>query len=64
VNEADLEQGRIYPPLSRIRYVSAAIAKEVATIAYREGLADREEPADIQADVYAQVYKPVYPHYA
>ena len=64
VNEADLEQGRIYPPLSRIRYVSAAIAKEVAAIAYRDGLADREEPDDIQADVYAQVYKPVYPHYA
>jgi len=64
VTEGDLEQGRIYPPLSRIRYVSAAIAKEVATIAYRDGLADREEPDDIQADVYAQVYQPVYPHYA
>ena len=64
VTERDLEQGRIYPPLSRIRYVSAAIAKEVATIAYRDGLADREEPDDIQADVYAQVYQPVYPHYA
>jgi len=64
VTEADLEQGRIYPPLSRIRYVSAAIAKEVAAIAYRDGLADREEPDDIQADVYAQVYQPVYPHYA
>ena len=64
VTDADLEMGRIYPSLSRIREVSALIAREVAAIAYRRGLTDREEPDDILADIHAQMFQPVYPHYA
>lgn len=64
VTDADLELGRIYPCLSRIREVSALIAQEVATIAYRRGLSDREEPQDILADIHALMFQPVYPHYA
>ncbi len=33
----DLAQGRIYPPLARIREVSAAIAAAVAETAYGQG---------------------------
>lgn len=64
VSEADLERGRIYPSLSRIREVSALIAHDVAKMAYENGLTDKPEPADILADVHAHMYQPVYPHYA
>jgi malate dehydrogenase (oxaloacetate-decarboxylating)(NADP+) len=64
VSEADLERGRIYPSLSRIREVSALIAHDVAKMAYENGLTDKPEPADILADVHAHMYQPVYPHFA
>jgi malate dehydrogenase (oxaloacetate-decarboxylating)(NADP+) len=64
VSDVDLERGRIYPPLSRIRQVSALIAQDVARIAYDNGLADREEPEDIAADIHQYMFQPVYPHYA
>ena len=64
VTDADLELGRIYPSLSRIREVSALIAREVAAIVYRRGLTDREEPDNILADIHEQMFQPVYPHYA
>jgi len=64
VTDSDLERGRVYPSLSRIRKVSALIAQDVAKIAWSEGLADREEPEDIMADIREYMYQPVYPHYA
>jgi malate dehydrogenase (oxaloacetate-decarboxylating)(NADP+) len=64
VTDSDLERGRVYPPLSQIRNVSALIALEVAKIAWSEGLAGREEPEDILADIREHMYLPVYPHYA
>lgn len=64
VTDKDLELGRIYPSLSRIREVSALIARDVAAIAYQQGLTDREEPEDIMADIESQMFQPVYPHYA
>jgi malate dehydrogenase (oxaloacetate-decarboxylating)(NADP+) len=63
VTDADLERGRIYPSLSRIREVSALIARDVAKIAYDNGLTDRPEPEDILADVHQHMYQPVYPHF-
>jgi len=64
VSESDLESGCIYPPLSRIRKVSATIAFEVASIAFKNGLANREMPDDLMAEIRAYMYQPVYPHYA
>jgi malate dehydrogenase (oxaloacetate-decarboxylating)(NADP+) len=64
VTEADLERGRVYPALSRIRKVSALIAYDVARIVYDKGLTDKEEPADIMAEIHAYMFQPVYPHYA
>jgi malate dehydrogenase (oxaloacetate-decarboxylating)(NADP+) len=54
----------VYPPLSRIRKVSALIAYDVAKLAYDQGLTDKEEPEDIMADIHEYMYQPVYPHYA
>jgi len=63
VSEHDLETGCIYPRLSRIREVSAKIAYDVAKIAFRNGLAETEEPEDLMAVIRAYMYQPVYPHY-
>ena len=64
VTDADLERGRVYPALSRIRKVSALIAYDVAKIVYDKGLTDKVEPADIMAEIHEYMYQPVYPHYA
>jgi len=64
VTDSDLERGRVYPPLSRIRKVSALIAYDVARMAYDKGLTDKEEPEDLMAEIHEYMYQPVYPHYA
>ena len=64
VSESDLSRGSVYPPLSRIREVSALIAYEVAKIAWSQGLAGCEEPEDIMAVIHKHMFQPVYPHYA
>ncbi len=58
VTDADLKDGKIYPPLSNIRSVSAAIAESVAEIAYQEGLADTKRPDDLAAYIKSQMYDP------
>lgn len=63
VTDTELERGRVYPALSRIRKVSALIARDVARIAYDQGLAGREAPEDILADIHQYMYQPVYPEY-
>ncbi len=64
VSDEDLALGRIYPPLAKIRDVSAQIALEVAEIAYRHGLTARERPPEPMADIREQMYRPEYPQYA
>ena len=64
VTRSDLDQGRVYPPLDRIREVSSTIAARVAEIAYDHGLTDRPRPEDVLDDVRAQMFDPVYADYA
>ena len=64
VNQEDLAHGCIYPPLSRIREVSAAIAEHVARIAFDEGLAQEDMPADMAAHIQSLMYWPDYPEFA
>jgi malate dehydrogenase (oxaloacetate-decarboxylating)(NADP+) len=63
VKESDLEQGRIYPPLSQIRDVSIAIAQKVARIAIDSGLAREDVAGDIQGAIEAILYHPEYESY-
>ena len=60
VTDDDMANGRIYPQLSRIRDVSAAIATAVAEIAFREGLATEPEPDDLPGHVREFMYNPTY----
>ena len=64
VSDSDIERGRVYPSLTRIREVSALIARDVAQIAYDDHLTKKEEPEDVLADIRLHMYQPVYPHYA
>ena len=63
VTEADLAEGRIYPPLKRIRAVSLTIAIATAKIAYDQGLAAAPERDDLRSHIRAQMFEPVYRSY-
>jgi len=63
VTPQDLEQGSLYPPLARVRDVSARIAAAVAEVAFSRGLAGVPRPADLPAFVRSQMYQPAYRSY-
>lgn len=63
VTQEDLDQGRIFPALTRIREVSLAIATAVAEVVYARGLTDMPRPKDLSAHVQAQMYDPSYKSY-
>jgi malate dehydrogenase (oxaloacetate-decarboxylating)(NADP+) len=63
VSEDDLFEGRIYPPLRRIREVSLAIAVAVAKVAYNQGLARASKPDDLRLHIKAQMFVPSYRSY-
>ncbi len=63
VGPGDLELGRIYPALGRIREVSVAIATAVAEVAYARGLARQRRPADLAAHIRSLMYEPTYESY-
>jgi len=60
VTEEDLALGRVYPPLTKIRDVSAFIAAAVAQIAYDENLATEPRPYNLLAYIKEQMYQPDY----
>ena len=63
VGEDDLAQGSLYPPLNRVRDVSALIATSVAEVAFRNDLAEIERPDDLLAYIRSQMYEPDYASY-
>lgn len=60
VTEEEMNAGRIYPTLSRIRDVSLGIAVAVAEIAYREGLATQPQPDDLVQAIKEFMFVPEY----
>jgi malate dehydrogenase (oxaloacetate-decarboxylating)(NADP+) len=63
VGEDDLAQGSLYPPLNRVRDVSAHIATSVAEVAFRSDLAGIEQPDDVLEYIRSQMYEPEYASY-
>jgi malate dehydrogenase (oxaloacetate-decarboxylating)(NADP+) len=61
VTEADLAQGLIYPPQSRILEASLHVAERIAAGIFERGLARVPRPADIAALIRERAYRPVYP---
>jgi malate dehydrogenase (oxaloacetate-decarboxylating)(NADP+) len=64
VSYADLAQGRIYPPLPKIREVSTSIAVQVAETAYKQGLARYPKPDDVASYIKGFMYIPEYRSFA
>ena len=64
VRDSDLQRGRVYPSLNRIRSVSAKIAHDVAKLAWTRQLTDKEPPDDLAATIQEYMYQPVYRHFA
>ncbi len=64
-SERSLSSGSLFPPLTEIRDVSAAIATAVAELAYEGNLARNPAPDDMElADhIRQQMYEPVYRSY-
>ncbi|XP_012728408.2 NADP-dependent malic enzyme [Fundulus heteroclitus] len=61
VTEKDLEEGRLYPPLSSIREVSLKLAAKIMDYAYEHKMATlRPEPADKEAHVRSISYSTDY----
>ncbi|MDH3197733.1 MAG: NAD-dependent malic enzyme, partial [Candidatus Krumholzibacteria bacterium] len=63
VSQSDLDSGLIYPPLHKVRQVSAGIAEAVARIAFERKLATIPEPKDIAAYVRSRMWEPKYEVY-
>ncbi|TMH35638.1 MAG: NAD-dependent malic enzyme, partial [Betaproteobacteria bacterium] len=63
VTEDDLAQGSLYPPLARVRDVSARIAADVAEVAYAQGMASVPRPRDLLLFMKRQMYEPRYVDY-
>lgn len=60
VSQADLDRGTIFPPLTKIREVSAVIATAVADVAYDRGLTSASRPKDHLKTVRSGMYEPDY----
>jgi len=63
VSLSDFEQGRVYPPLTKIREVSRTIAEAVADVAYQRGLAALPKPDDVGGYIESMMYVPEYQDY-
>jgi len=62
--QADLDLGRVYPPIQNIRDISATIAVTVMEQAFKEGLARIERPkGDLLSLVKEKMYSPTYKIY-
>jgi malate dehydrogenase (oxaloacetate-decarboxylating)(NADP+) len=63
VSQADLEAGRVYPRLTRIREVSLSIAEAVIQVARRQGLARAASPTASRSALEELIYQPEYRSY-
>ena len=61
VSEEDLADGKLYPPLTDMRKITRSIAHVVARQAIKEGLAQVDDDADVEALVDELVWDPTYP---
>ena len=63
VSPDNLDQGRVFPPLTKIREVSLAIAIAVADAAYSRSLATKPRPDDLPGYIESLMFVPEYESY-
>jgi malate dehydrogenase (oxaloacetate-decarboxylating)(NADP+) len=56
----ELEQGAVYPTISRLREVSVQVAEAVARTGYHKGLAAAPEPTRLREYIRSALYEPTY----
>lgn len=62
VHQNDLDEGRLYPPLSKIQDVSFAIAVKLAEYFFDTGVATvSPRPKDLEAFIKSKLYDFSYP---
>ncbi|MBN1853899.1 MAG: NAD-dependent malic enzyme [Pirellulales bacterium] len=64
VNQREMDQGQLFPPIAKIRSVSAAIAVAVIQLAQEQGLARNPVPENLLEYVEQKMYVPNYKRYA
>ena len=60
VSEDDLENGSLFPSLTKIREVPQSIAAAVAEQCFTAGVAGVPKPDDLSKAIQEAMYKPVY----
>lgn len=60
VSNTDLDKGTVYPPLQKIREISADIAYAVAKKTYERKLTDMPEPKNLKEKIVQSMYYPNY----
>ncbi|MBN1826949.1 MAG: NAD-dependent malic enzyme [Candidatus Eisenbacteria bacterium] len=60
VSDEDRKKGLIFPPLPKIREVSAYIATAVAEVVYSRGFAGKPRPEDMFRSIQGEMYDPYY----
>jgi malate dehydrogenase (oxaloacetate-decarboxylating)(NADP+) len=63
LTDEDVASGRVYPPLEKIRDVSARIAAAVGAYIFDHNLTTMEKPTDLLQYMRDKQYKSVYPSY-
>jgi malate dehydrogenase (oxaloacetate-decarboxylating)(NADP+) len=63
VGEDSLGVGQLYPDLTLIREMSARIAAAVCEVAFEQGLAGIDRPADLEAFIRGRMFHPHYVPY-
>jgi malate dehydrogenase (oxaloacetate-decarboxylating)(NADP+) len=63
VDDGDITQGSIFPPLHHIRDISVSIAMSVSEVAYETGLATEPKPDDLRALIVSWMYDSKYENY-
>lgn len=64
VNQSDLDNGRLYPPLKAIPEVSVQIAREISEWYYNNGYATyHPRPKDMEEHIRSQLYDTKYGDY-
>jgi len=60
LEQTQLDQGSIYPPLNQLREVSLAIALGVADMAWQQNLAQQPRPDNLKQAISELLYDPTY----
>jgi malate dehydrogenase (oxaloacetate-decarboxylating)(NADP+) len=63
VSDADLEKGRLYPPLIDIREISINIAVKVAEVAFDKNIARVSRPENLMNTIEEMMFSSKYPLY-